>query len=272
MRLLRHAILRAVTASVVVLFLGTTRLSGAGAEDLHGSPRSMLRQYSVARDAGFPFAHTTAHLNQLINGGQLVPLHGNTNYTVVSASYPFALPAVRLLIQRLSEDYHSATGEKLVVTSLARPTSRQPRNAHPLSVHPAGMAIDLRIPKRMASRIWLERALLELEAARVLDVTREQRPAHYHVAVFPEEYVAYVGQQEALGTKFTATALVDATVATLRAPMSPPLVMTSASSRRFGPRDLSLVVLLIPIWILFAPQLRAFTSAARAAVRVAARR
>jgi hypothetical protein len=271
MRLLRHAILRAVLASIVTLLVRTSHLSAAGAENLRGSPTSMLRQYGVARDAGFSFARTTSDLRHLVYEGQLVPLHGNANYAVVAASYPYALPAVRLLIERLSAEYHSATGEKLVVTSLARPSSRQPRNAHPLSVHPAGMAIDLRIPKRTASRIWLERALLSLEAERVLDVTRERRPPHYHVAVFPEEYVAYVGQQVALDTKSAATALVDATAVTLRAPVPPPIVMAAAPGRLFHARDLSLVVLLIPIWILFAPYLSNFKLAARAALRVAAR-
>src|SRR5690606_4402484 len=82
--------------------------------------------------------------------------------------------------------------EKLVVTSLTRPASSQPRNSHALSVHPTGMAVDLRISQRAASREWLENTLLSLEADGLLDVTRERNPPHYHVALFPEAYMAHV--------------------------------------------------------------------------------
>src|SRR5215204_2700529 len=118
MLLLRHAILRAVTAMVVTLLLPVSRLSAEGAEELRGSPTSMQRQYGVARDAGFSFARTTGDIHHLINEGQFVRLNGNADYAVVAASYPYALPAIGLLIERLSEQYHAATGEKLVVTSL----------------------------------------------------------------------------------------------------------------------------------------------------------
>ena len=54
------------------------------------------------------------------------------------------------------------------------------------------MAVDFRIPAKAASRRWLERTLVSLERSRVLDVTKERRPAHYHVAVFPSQYEHYV--------------------------------------------------------------------------------
>ena len=41
-------------------------------------------------------------------------------------------------------------------------------------------------------RHWLESTLLYLEAAGVLEATRERRPSHYHVALFPERYARYV--------------------------------------------------------------------------------
>jgi len=56
--------------------------------------------------------------------------------------------------------------------------------------------VDLRIPRSAANRRWLERTLLSLEDRIVLDATRERYPAHYHVAVFPREYVKYVAQLE----------------------------------------------------------------------------
>src|SRR5690606_3171723 len=86
----------------------------------------------------------------------------------------------------------------------------QPANAHRLSVHPAGMAIDMRVPARASVREWLQETLLELERAGVLDVTREYRPPHYHVALYPAEYRAYVTAMD-LGRDSAAAALKAAT-------------------------------------------------------------
>ena len=56
------------------------------------------------------------------------------------------------------------------------------------------MAIDLRRSSRPACRRWLEDVLLSLEERGVLEATRERRPAHYHVAIFPKPYARYVDQ------------------------------------------------------------------------------
>ncbi|MDQ3606139.1 MAG: hypothetical protein M3418_08165, partial [Gemmatimonadota bacterium] len=77
------------------------------------------------------------------------------------------------------------------------PRSAQPGNSHRLSVHPTGMAVDLRISNSAACRAWLESVLLSLESKGLLDVTREQRPPHYHIAVFPEPYRAHIARLEA---------------------------------------------------------------------------
>src|SRR5690606_12122802 len=88
-----------------------------------------------------------------------------------------------------------------------RPLTRQPRNAHRLSVHPAGMAMDLRVPRTSRCRRWLEKALLDLEERQLLDVTRERSPAHYHVALFPDRYLAYVGLDGSLRPGVVASGL-----------------------------------------------------------------
>ena len=124
---------------------------------------------------------------------RLVKLEGNRHYSINGGvAFPYARPAVRTFIQNLAAEFYVATGERLVVTSLTRPISRQPRNASELSVHPAGMAVDLRVPRKTSSRKWLERRLLQLEDQVVLDATKERKPAHYHVAVFPREYEKYI--------------------------------------------------------------------------------
>ena len=86
-----------------------------------------------------------------------------------------------------------------MITSLTRPANRQPRNASERSVHPTGMALDLRYPWNQACRRWLEGVLVSLERQGVLEATLERRPRHYHVAIFPRQYAAYVDQLVARG-------------------------------------------------------------------------
>lgn len=171
----------------VVLFLMISTVPAAAYDvpvTLRGSPESMLRQSAVAEEAGYALAATSREVRALVEEGVFVPLEGNADYQINrGVSAPVARPELRLFVERLAAQYRSATGERLVVTSLTRPQSRQPRNAHRLSVHPAGIAVDLRISRRQASRAWLESTLLALEREGVLDVTRERRPPHYHVAL-----------------------------------------------------------------------------------------
>jgi hypothetical protein len=109
-------------------------------------------------------------------------------------SYPYARPQVRLFVERLAAQYQGACGQPLVVTSLIRPLSDQPDNASSQSVHPTGMAVDIRRSSERACRSWLERVLLGLEANGLVEATRETQPPHYHVAVFPRPYAAYVAR------------------------------------------------------------------------------
>lgn len=160
---------------------------------LRGSPTSMRRQHRIARSHDYTFLRNSRQVREFIEADRLVRLPGNRNYGIKSGiSFPYARPAVKLFVERLAAQFRAATGERLVITSLTRPMSRQPRNASDLSVHPAGMAVDFRVPAKAASRRWLERTLVSLERSRVLDVTKERRPAHYHVAVFPSQYQSYV--------------------------------------------------------------------------------
>ena len=162
------------------------------ATSLRGSPSSMVRQNRVARTQDYSFLRTEAEVQRMARSGYLVRLEGNEHYRLANVGYPYARPVVATFIERLGRQYHAACDERLVVTSLTRPLSEQPGNAHQLSVHPAGMAVDLRVSSRKACREWLEETLLTLEEKGLLDATREQRPPHYHVAVFPEAYQAHV--------------------------------------------------------------------------------
>ena len=179
-----------LTACLLVGAIATT----AAAQTLRGSRASLDRQNRQARQHDFTFLRQTSQLERFVDAGLLVPLPGGAHYRLHDVSFNVARPEVKLFIERLSTQYLAACGERLVVTSLTRPASLQPSNASPRSVHPTGMAVDLRVPARSSCRRWLESTLLTLERRRVLDATLERAPLHFHVAVFPSEYLAYAGR------------------------------------------------------------------------------
>jgi len=187
---------RRIVLALALLVAGTA--VPADALELRGSRASMVQQNRVARENGNTFFRTPAEIRAGLEDGRLVPVEGNEDYELARVSHPVAAPEVRLFVERLGAQYRRATGEKLVVTSLTRPTTRQPANAHALSVHPAGLAVDLRVPANAAARRWLESTLIALERQGVLDATRERNPPHYHVAIFPQAYRAHVDRLLAL--------------------------------------------------------------------------
>lgn len=182
--------LRAVALALVLA--GAVSAGDLAAQTLRGSRVAMKRQNQVARQQDYTFLQTSAQVRRFVQNGWLVRVPGNGDYALAGVSHPYARPAVRTFLERLGAQHHAACGERLVVTSLTRPVRNQPRNASDLSVHPAGMAVDLRISRKASCRRWLEKTLLSLESRRVIDATRERRPAHYHVAVFPDAYESYV--------------------------------------------------------------------------------
>jgi protocatechuate 3,4-dioxygenase beta subunit len=90
-----------------------------------------------------------------------------------------------------------------VVTSVTRPRSIRLRNSVTETVHPTGMAVDLRKPTRGSCLRWLRRTLLDVEGEGVIEATEERRPPHFHVAVFPRQYSAYV--QGRTGTRLASS-------------------------------------------------------------------
>jgi hypothetical protein len=176
---------------------------------LAGSHASMERQNEAARENDYSFARTSRQLKALVEDGALVPALGNADYKLANVSHPATRPITRSFIERLGKQYHESCGSPLVVTSLTRPLNEQPRNASDLSEHPAGMAVDLRVPARSSCRTWLESTLLTLERRGVVDVTREHKPSHYHVAVFPDECAAWLEpllQADSIAAKSAADA------------------------------------------------------------------
>lgn len=182
-------------AVLAVLAIAATAVPLVRAQSLMGSRESLLRQNAEARDHDFTYLRTSSDVRSFARKGLLVRLRGNSDYRLASnyVSFPYARPEVKLFIERLADQYRAACGERLYVTSLTRPITRQPRNASHLSVHPTGMAVDLRRSHRESCRQWLEETLLHLEGQNVLEATREKHPPHYHVTVFPKPYLRYLG-------------------------------------------------------------------------------
>jgi hypothetical protein len=191
---------RFAVAAAALLVAGSVATPAAAASErvstLRGSPASMQEQNRIARDHGLAFYRTPAEIRRAVERGELVEFRGNADYAVADfVGHPYAQPELLVFVERLASQYRAACGQKLVVTSLVRPASQQPANAHQLSVHPAGMAVDLRISDRPACVQWLSDALLGLDGHGVLNATREFRPPHFHVAVYPQQYMEYAAER-----------------------------------------------------------------------------
>jgi LysM domain/Family of unknown function (DUF5715) len=165
------------------------------AQSLRGSRASMDKQNEEAAAHDFTYLQTADEVRDFVDRGLLVRVAGDDDYEVADVSFPFARPEVKTFLDRLAHQYRSACGEQLVVTSLTRPADHQPWNASPLSVHPTGMAADLRRSNRRSCRNWIERNLLALERDDVLEATKERHPPHYHVSLFPKPYLRYLARR-----------------------------------------------------------------------------
>jgi hypothetical protein len=168
----------------------------ASAQSLRGSKGSVDRMYYHAVDHGMYFYKTSGGLRKAAGEGRFVRLSTNANFRVEGVSYPFVQEAARLFLDRLGKQYRQACGERLVVTSAARPRSMRLANSVDKSVHPTGMAMDLRKPARSSCRTWLRNTLLALEGEGVVEATEEYTPPHFHVAVFPTPYTRYVSRMD----------------------------------------------------------------------------
>jgi LysM repeat protein len=183
----------AFTAAVALIGALTIAAPETGvAQSLRGSHASLDRQNDVASEHDYTFLNDGERVRLFASQGWLVRVEPSPDVALKGVSYPYARPEVALFVQRLGSQYRSACGEALVVTSLTRPTNGQPVNASDRSVHPTGMALDLRTPRTRRCRTWLEGVLLGLERAGVIEATLERLPVHYHVAVYPRQYAAYV--------------------------------------------------------------------------------
>lgn len=151
--------------------------------------------YHEARAEDFSFFETSASVRRAASAGILVRLSPDDDLELSDIGYPYVRPATLTFVHRMGAQYHEACGERLVVTSAVRPATRQPPNSTALSVHPTGMAVDLRRPQDDDCRSWLRNTLLDLEERGLVEATEEHSPAHFHVAVFSTPYARFVASR-----------------------------------------------------------------------------
>lgn len=159
----------------------------SAAQSLRGSHASVNLMYRRAVRGGLDFYETPAEVRRAVLRGELVALRGNANYAVANIGTPYVRPETRDFVIDLAADYRRACGAPMVVTSATRPMSRRLANGSSLTVHPTGMAVDLRKPTGRCLT-WLRRTLLANERRGVIEATEERRPPHFHVAVLPAQY------------------------------------------------------------------------------------
>jgi hypothetical protein len=148
--------------------------------------------YEYAVNHELHFYETSKGVKNAVSAGRFVRLSGNADYELSDVSFPYVRPATRVFVHRLAAEYHQACGEQMVVTSAIRPEMWQPPNSTPESVHPTGIAVDLRKPRHSKCLRWMRRVLKSLEDTGVIEATEEHHPAHFHVAVFAVPYKRYV--------------------------------------------------------------------------------
>lgn len=220
--------IRTPTALLAALLLLATAPVTLAAQSLRGSPASVDRIHRQALAHGLHFYETGAGIHRAVERGRFVRLAGNADYRVHNVSYPFVLPETHTFVTRLAAQYRAACGEQLVVTSALRPKSMRLSNSVDKSVHPTGMAVDLRRPTNPRCLGWLRTTLLAIEAGGAIEAVEERRPPHFHVAVFPRPYSGHLAR---VGGRVNAPAVAQA------APSRPAAGGGSGTTYRVRPGD-----------------------------------
>jgi LysM repeat protein len=181
----RSAVMLAATTALLALAPHVqAQRAGRQPESLRGSKASVEKMYDFAQRYRYPFYLTPTTLDDAIAKQKLVPLTGDENYELTrGVGFSYATVEARDFITQFAPQYLAACGVPLTVTSAARPMSRQPRNANPHSVHPTGIAVDIRRPYPGPCLTWVRNALAQLEERGFVEATEEHHPVHLHIAV-----------------------------------------------------------------------------------------
>ena len=218
-----HAYVR-FAAAAAALAISAANASDAQAQRgsqepavLHGSKESVEKMYSFAVSHRMPFYLTPTNVDKAIADGRLVALTGDSTYELTrGVGFSYSTREAKQFVLAFAPQYLAACGVPLTVTSAARPMSRQPHNANPHSVHPTGIAVDIRRPPPGPCLTWVRGALAELESRGVVEATEEHHPIHLHVAVLAQP-----------GAKVLLPNMVRTVVARQAPVVQPPTVVAS---------------------------------------------
>ena len=147
-----------------------------------GCQTTSEQQHHYAQKMQLPLMTTEAQYKERIASGYYVPFEGP--YLHILAKRPYALPSTVAFINEMAKEYQTTGCGKLIVRGALRLTTERPPNGSIHSVHPAGMAVDIRtnhIPPVCAE--WLRTYLKQKEALGEVDGTHELKPEHLHVVV-----------------------------------------------------------------------------------------
>ena len=182
----RHVLAIALCALLIPLSSADAQRRAARTTpgELRGSKESVEKMYRFASGNRMPFYLTPTNIERAIAENRLVPLTGDATYELTNGvGFSYATREARDFVLAFAPHYLAACGTPMTVTSAARPSSRQPRNANKHSVHPTGIAVDLRRPYPGPCLTWVRGALAKLENAGIIEATEERHPAHLHLAV-----------------------------------------------------------------------------------------
>lgn len=188
----RRGMHRSVLPVLLAIFCVAAASDRAAAQSLRGSSGSVDVMYRQAVSHDLHFYRTSSGIRRAAERGDFVRLSGNVDYALGSVSHPYVLPITRTFVHRLAAQYRLQCGERLVITSGARPQSMRLANSAERSVHPTGMAVDIRKPRNARCLRWLRETLAYLDGQGVVEAIEESRPPHFHVAVFPTPYRRYI--------------------------------------------------------------------------------
>jgi len=175
-RLLACALLSVVPTAVLPV-------ASLGAQTLRGSRAAVDRAFHTAKRRELPFVRSRREIERRAAEGDYVRLSATRNVRLRGVTTPYVRPLTRSFLGTFAARYQRSCGGPLVVTSAMRPTSIRLANSTVKSVHPTGMALDLRAPGG-SCRGWMRRELLAYERRGVVDATEERYPAHFHVVVY----------------------------------------------------------------------------------------
>lgn len=183
-RRLRHGALALALLGCVAAQTADGQRANRRPLSLRGSRESVQKMYDFAQRHRYPFYLTPTNIDAAVAQGRLVPLTGDSTYELArGVGFSYATREARQFVTLFAPQYLAACGTPLTVTSAARPRSRQPRNSNPHSVHPTGIAVDIRRPSRGPCLDWVRGALATLETRGVVEATEERHPVHLHIAV-----------------------------------------------------------------------------------------